>query len=346
MAAPGRPEAGGPGPGVRAFVTGGSGFLGGALVRRLVTQGREVAALGRSDGARAAVEAAGARPVPGDLLDATALAAGMRGCDVVFHVGGINALCVRDRPLLFEVNVAGSRNVIEAAAAAGVGRVVYTSSAATLGERAGTIGSEDSEHRGFFLSSYERSKFEAERLVIESAASRDLEVVSVNPASVQGPGRAGGTALILRAYLNRKLKLFVDTRISLVDIEDCIEGHLLAEAKGSPGRRYLLSGHTLTSSQALEAMARVSGTSYRPVFLPGGVATVAAAAAEGLARLRGRPASICPEMVRTLLFGHAYDGSRAKRELGLSYRPVEETLARAVEWLAAQGLVPRAVPRG
>ena len=147
---------------------------------------------------------------------------------------------------MFDVNVRGSENVVRAAAQAEVTRVVYTSSAATLGERKGTVGSEESPHRGRFLSDYERSKFEAEQAVFTTADETGLDVVSVNPASVQGPGRATGSARLLLDYLNGRLKAVVDSRLSLVDIADCTEGHLLAGERGTPGERYVLSGATLS----------------------------------------------------------------------------------------------------
>ena len=125
---------------------------------------------------------------------------------------------------------------MRAAARAGAGRLVLTSSASTLGEAEGTVGSEDSPHRGAYLSTYERSKHDGERAALAAARRTGRRLVCVNPASVQGPGRAGGTGRILLAYLNGRLKAFVDTHISLVDIDDTVEGHLLAAERGQPGR--------------------------------------------------------------------------------------------------------------
>ncbi len=130
------------------LVTGGSGFVGGAIVARLLAEGREVRALARSDRAASALEAAGADTVRGDLDDAASLADAMRGCDLVFHAGGVNAMCLRDPGPMMRTNVEGSANVVRAAAEAGVARVVHTSSAAAIGEAAGTVGREDSPHRG------------------------------------------------------------------------------------------------------------------------------------------------------------------------------------------------------
>jgi dihydroflavonol-4-reductase len=324
-----------------AFVTGGTGFLGGAIVERLVAQGRPVKALARSENAAHALRALGAEPVDGDLLDGSVLADAMRGCSVVYHAAGINAYCLRDTSPLFEVNVGGTLNVVQAAAAAGVARVVYTSSAATIGETRGTEGTESSPHRGWFLSSYERSKFEAERAVLAAAPDLGIEVVSVNPASVQGPGRATGTARLLLDYLNGKLKTVVDATISLVDIADCTEGHVLAEARGEPGERYVLSGATLSVRDGVRLLERLTGVEGAVRSLPPAIAMAAAAAVETGARLRRANPRVCRDLVRTALHGHAYDGSRAARELGVRYRPVEETIRRTIDWFVEEGLVRR-----
>lgn len=321
------------------FVTGGSGLIGKAVIARLIASDRAVRALARSDEARATLEALGAETVPGDITDADSLRARMAGCDVVYHIAGLNAFCLRDPGPLFDVNVEGSLNVVKAAADAAVARVVYTSSAATLGEPRGSVGSESSLHRGTFLSHYERSKFEAERVVLIEGRNRDVDVVCVNPSSVQGPGRTSGTARILVGFLNGKLKFFVKTTVSLVDIDDCARGHLLAEKKGRGGQRYVLNGASVPIQRALEIVMTITGTRRSPKLLPASLASVAAGAAEVLARIRRADSSpVCREMVRTLRHGHVYDGSRAERELGLTYTPIEETLRRTVGWLADQGL--------
>jgi dihydroflavonol-4-reductase len=309
------------------------------VVERLVEKGGEVVALARSDESAALLESLGARPARGDVLDRTSVAEAMRGCEVVYHLAGINAFCLADSAPMFRVNVAGSRNVVEAAAAAGVGRLVYTSSAATLGEPAGSVGREDTVHRGWFLSNYERSKFEAERAVFETAERTGLDVVCVNPASVQGPGRTGGTAKLLISFLNGRLRAIVDSRLSLVDVADCTTGHVLAEERGRAGERYVLSGATLTVGEAVALLARVTGRDGRPWRLPGAAASAVSALVEAAARIRGKRAPVCRELVRTLRHGHAYDGSKAERELGVRYTPLEETIRRTILWYEQEGLI-------
>ena len=323
------------------LVTGGTGVLGRALVERLLDTGSRVKGLARSDASANGLAALGAEPVRGDVHDLDSVAVAMRGCEIVYHAAGANAFCLRDPSPLFQVNVRGSENVVRGAAQAGVRRLVYTSSAATLGEASGTIGAEESPHRGWFLSDYERSKFEAEQAVFAAAREAGLDVVSVNPASVQGPGRATGSAKLLLDFLNGRIPAVVDSRLSLVDITDCTEGHLLAGSRGTPGERYVLSGATLSVRDGLALVADVVGID-RPVrTLPPWLALTAATAIEALGRVRRSSPRICRELARTLIHGHAYDGSKATRALGLRYTPVEETLGRTVEWWLEQGLVPR-----
>jgi dihydroflavonol-4-reductase len=325
-------------------VTGASGFIGGALTTRLLERGDQVVGLARSEAAAEKVAALGAEVARGDLLDEESIAAGMAGCELAYHVAGVNSHCPADPDMLLRVNVGGAESAVRAAARAGIGRMVYTSSAASLGEPEGTVGTEDCTHRGTYLSVYDRSKHEGEQAVFAAAAETGVEVVAVNPSSVQGPPRASGNGGIIIAYLNGKLPAFVETQVSVVDIQDCVQGHLLAAERGPSGRRYVLNGATLPSLQALEIVSELSGVRDRVRMIPPPVARVAVAIAEAAYRLRGKTPSVCRARVRTILHGHRYDGSRASRELGLDYTPVADTFARTIEWAVAEGLVTRPLP--
>jgi dihydroflavonol-4-reductase len=323
----------------RVFLTGGSGLVGGALAARLVERGDEVVALARSDAAEQVLAARGARVVRGDVLDEHALAAGMEGCALLYHVAGINTMCPEDPAALFHVNVRGAELAVRAAARAGVQRVVLTSSAASLGEPHGTVGDEATRHRGTYLSVYERTKHEGEVAALSAAKSAGVELVSINPSSVQGPGRTGGTARILLAAFNGKLPAFIDTHISIVDIADCAEAHILGAERGRDGERYVINGATITAREALDLVWTLGGVEREPKILPAPVARAAGGLVELAYRVRGRKPPLCREMVRTLLHGHRYDGSRATRELGLRYTPIEETFRRTIAWARAEGLV-------
>lgn len=326
--------------GGRVLVTGGSGVVGGAVVRRLLADGREVVALARSDDAAGALGSLGAATAPGDVLDEGSVAAAARGCVSVFHVAGVNAMCLRDPSEMDRTNVEGTATVMRAAAAAGVDRVVLTSSAATLGEPRGDIGDERSRHRGTYLSRYERSKHLAERVAFALAAELGIDLVCVNPSSVQGPGRTGGSARLLLELMNRERIALVDVWISLVDIDDCGTGHVLAEANGVPGERYVLSGATVRTREAVEILRRLWGRPERVRWLPPAAAAAGGVLAEVFGRVAGRELPVCREAVRTLLHGHRYDGSRAARELGLAYTPLATTFERTLAWYAERHLIP------
>lgn len=330
----------------RVFLTGGSGLVGGALAAGLVAQGDEVIALARSEQAAAKLRERNTTPVQANLFDVDALARAIEGCELVYHVAGVNTMCPKDPAQMLDVNVRGARLAVRAAAKAGARRVILTSSSAAIGEVEGTVGSEASPHRGSYMSVYERSKHEGELAAFDEAAKTGIELVAINPSSVQGPGRAGGTGRILLAYLNGKLRVFVHTRISLVDIDDTVRAHLLGAERGTPGERYLISGATLTSQEALDLVTKISGVRHRVVFVPGAVAMAVGVGIGRIARARGKTAPVCREMIVTMLHGHHYDGSRATRDLGLTYTPVEDTFRRTIEWARGAGLVSVPVATG
>lgn len=322
------------------FITGASGFVGGAVADRLVASGVEVRALARSETSVDRVRATGATPVVGDVSNRGALIAGMSGCDIAFHVAGINTMCPSDPGAMYRTNVDGVRVVVEAAAEAGVRRIVLTSSAAAIGESAGTVADEETAHTGVFLSHYARSKTLGESAFFEEASRWGVEAVAVNPSSVQGPGRAGGSTLILRLALNMSRPVAVDTTLSIVDIEDCTRAHVLAAERGVDGARYLISGASLPVADAVVLLSEIAGRPITPIVIPRLLASLAypLVAIAGLAR-GDRP--ICVEMLRTLLHGHQFDVSRSIDDLGMSYTPIAETFDRTVQWLAREGLVDR-----
>jgi dihydroflavonol-4-reductase len=336
------------------LVTGATGFVGGLVTARLLADGRHVRAMARRAGdprltpwGPAGPPEGGAEPpgtlepVVGDLDDADSLARAADGCEVVYHVAGLNSFCLPDPSALYRTNVDGTRNLLAAARRAGVRLVVFTSSAGTLGGDGVHPADETSGPPEHWTSHYARSKYEAERLAL---GFDGVDVVAVNPSSVHGPGRRTGTARLFIDYLNGKLPFDVPARFGLCFTDDCAAGHLLAGAKGKPGERYVLSGATLTSGEAIGLVARIAGLSGRPRTLPLPAAFGLAAVAEGASRVRGKVPRICRETIRTLSHPHLYDGSRAERELGLAYTPVTEALERTVRWYVRAGLITRPLP--
>jgi dihydroflavonol-4-reductase len=327
-----------------AFVTGGSGFVGGAVLRRVVAEATHVRALARSDTAAAAVRALGAEPVRGTILDEDSLREAMRGCDVSFHVAGVNAGCVRDPGPMYAANVSGPERVIRAAAAAGVARVVHTSSAAAVAEADGTVGTEGTEPSGTFHTHYARSKYLGERHAFAAGRETGIEVVAVNPSSVQGPGRTGGTAKLLIGVARAPVAALVRTWLSIVDVDDCADAHVLAARHGVAGERYLVSGATVTTEEALGIVRSITGRPRRVLWIPRALVRTATPLAGLVARIGDDDPVVCPGMLRTLLHGHRYDGSRAAQELGVRYTPLEETFRRSLAWYGERGMLGRRRP--
>ena len=319
----------------RTFITGATGVVGGHLLTALIERGDSVTATARSDAAGARLEAAGATAVIGDITVPDFLPAAMWGADTVFHVAGVNEGCPRDARLMDRVNIDGASAVVGAAAEAGVGRVVLTSSVTAIGEAEGMVGTEHTRHSGAYVSRYARSKHLGEQAALRTAADSGVDLVVVNPASVQGPGRSGGSAELIQRVLRSRRPLLADVAVSIVDIADCTDGHLLAAEHGRSGERYILSGATLKVSDAVDLINAAAGTSIEPRWLP-----------LGLVRSIGLPLSriipsplVCPDVVRSLLHGHRYDSAKSRTELGLKYTPIADTFERTVAWFRAEGLI-------
>ncbi|MEX0651008.1 MAG: NAD-dependent epimerase/dehydratase family protein, partial [Actinomycetota bacterium] len=242
---------------------------------------------------------------------------------------------------MMRTNVDGTAAIVRAASAARVAKLVYTSSATTIGELAGEIGREDTQHRGSFMSNYERSKYLGERRALTLGEELALPVVCVNPSSVQGPGRVGGSARLLIDIVNGRLPVLVNTWLSVVDIDDCTAAHVLAEHEGVPGCRYLVSGASFEVRTAVTLLRQVSGHPRHAWLAPRALATLGGALAGIATRVTRREnGRVCPETVRTLLHGHRFDASLAERDLGLAYTPIEATIRRTLAWYAERGLAP------
>ena len=322
-----------------AAITGASGLVGGDLLKGLVHRGDTVRAIVRSEGAARTVAALGGAPVLADLFDHDAMRDAMWGADTVYHVAGVNDTCTRTSSAMDTVNVGGTRAVISAAADAGVGRIVYTSSAATIGENQGIVATEEIVNNGEFLSPYARSKYLAEQAAFEQAKAVGIDLVSVNPSSVQGPGRSTGSARILLYAIGSRRPFLTDTHLSIVDIADCTAGHMAAGERGRAGERYLLSGASLSVREAVELAGSLSGEPVEPRWLSESTVRSIGKPVSWLVNMVKPSAGVCPALIETLLHGHRFDGSRAVRELGITYTPVADTFARTIAWFRSQGLI-------
>ena len=326
---------------MRAFVTGGTGFIGGGLVRRLLKAGHEVRALVRPDADTQQLDGLAVERVAGDLRDAESLHRGVAGCDWVFHVAALYSYWGHPWEDFYIINVEGTRRVLEAARDANVERVVYTSSIAVLGlPRDGSPGTEETPSTlADMIGHYKRSKFLAEE-VARDFAGQGLPVIIVNPAAPVGVGdhKPTPTGQIIVDFLNGRMPAYVDTGLTVVDVEDVAAGHLLAAQRGRVGERYILGGENLTLKQVLDLLAEVSGRPRVRLRIPHSVALGWAYVDVTLARFNpGRIPAATPDTVRLSRKHEYFDSSKAVRELGFPQTPAREALRKAVEWYRAHG---------
>jgi dihydroflavonol-4-reductase len=330
---------------MRVFVTGGTGFVGGAVVKKLVKAGHDVRALVRPESNTRQLYGLDVERITGDLGDEMSLQRGIAGCDWVFHIAALYSYWGHSWQDFYRSNVEGTQRVLEVAQAADVGRVVYTSSIAALGvPQDGSPGTEDtSVSLEDMIGNYKRSKFMAEQVALEFAA-QGLGVVIVNPAAPVGVAdhKPTATGKMILDFLQGKMPAYVDTTLTVVDVEDVAEGHLLAAQKGRPGERYILGGEILSLKQILDILADVSGRPPVRFQIPFGIAFAWAYLDVALARvLPGYTPAATPEKVRISKRGEGFDSSKAVRELGFRQTPAQEALRKAVEWYREHGYVKK-----
>jgi dihydroflavonol-4-reductase len=328
---------------MRVFVTGATGFVGSHVARVLLQQGAELRLLVRTSSRTENLEGLRAERVTGDLCDAEALRRGMSGCELVFHVAADYRLWARDPSEIYRANVEGTRAVLQAARAAGVRRVVHTSSVGTIGfQRNGRLADETSPvSLADMIGAYKRSKFMSEQAAME-AARGDLDVVVVNPTTPVGEQdiKPTPTGRVIVDFLKRKFPAYVDTGLNLVDVRECARGHVLAAERGRRGERYILGGEDLTLKQILDRLAAITGLPSPKVKLPYAFALAAGAVdtlfTGVLLRHEPRVTLDSVRMGRKKMFASS---AKAERELGWKVVAVDDALRRAVEWFRAHGYV-------
>jgi nucleoside-diphosphate-sugar epimerase len=316
------------------LVTGATGKIGHAVAAALVARGDDVRALVR-DPSKAEIPA-GAQPVRGDVTDTESLAEAVRGCELVFNAMGLPEQWLTDPGRFHEVNARGSENVVRAARTAGARRVVHTSTIdvfhAGRGERFDETRVADYP-KG---TAYERSKQEAERLVL--AVGGGIEVVLVNPAAVYGPGPAGSASLeedLFRPIVKKRLPALPPGGCGVVFTEGVAAGHLLAAEKGRPGERYILCDRHVSMRELGNTVMRLAGRGRVPRSLRPGVAQGLAAAGESLSRIIRRRPLLPRGQLYFLLWNAAPDSSKAQEELGWEPTALDDGVART---LASMGL--------
>jgi dihydroflavonol-4-reductase len=314
----------------KTLVTGGSGFVGSHVVRALAERGDDLRLLVRRGSGVDHLADLEFERASGDVMDRRAVARAVKGAERVFHIAGTTSMLAQHRQKVFDLNVKGTRIVLEESLREGVERVVFTSSVAAIGP-ASPSGTVDETHpftAGGLGIAYVNSKHEAEVEALRLAA-RGLPVVIVNPGHVFGRGDLYRSSTdIVRRFLRRQIPAYVDGALNIVDVRDVARGHLAADERGEPGERYILGNRNYTLDRLFADLGRISGVEPPALKLP---RAVALAFAEAQVRLPGRP-QITPVEVRASGLWWAFRNTKAKRELGWRPSPHEDTIEATVAW--------------
>lgn len=325
------------------FVTGATGFVGSAVVRRLLDRNADVRVLVRASSNRSNISDLPVDSVVGDLREPDSLGPALAGCDTLFHVAADYRLWAPRPEEIYRTNVEGTRDLLHAAKAAGVERVVYTSSVATLGlEPDGTPATEDTPVAlDDMIGHYKRSKFLAEQSVVQFAAEEKLPIVIVNPSTPIGARdvRPTPTGRIIVEAASKRMPAFVDTGLNVVHVDDVAEGHVLALERGRPGERYVLGGSDMTLAEILAAVAALSGHRPPRLRLPHGMVVPIAHLAELWVKLRGSGGEPFVtvdglKMARKRMY---FSSAKAERDLGYTPRAPELAIRDAFDWFATNG---------
>jgi dihydroflavonol-4-reductase len=326
---------------MRAFVTGGTGFIGSHVVRSLLQSEYQVTALVRPSSNLGNLQGLAVDIVKGDL-NTPNIWEQMRGCNYLFHVAAHYSLWQKDRKLLYFDNIEGTRNILAAAQKAGIKRTVYTSSVAAIGVgKSGEIVDETYQSPvEKLVGDYKKSKFLAEQ-VARSAAKKGQDIVIVNPSSPIGALdiKPTPTGDIILRFLRRQMPAYVDTGLNFIDVRDVAWGHLLALEKGRSGDRYILGNQNLSLKQLLEQLSQITNLPAPQISVPSWIPLTVAWIDEKILSPLGKTPTVPIDGVRMAQQPMYYDASKAIRELGLPQSPLNIALKDAVDWFMSNGYV-------
>ncbi len=327
---------------MKTLVTGSTGFLGSAIVRELLKDNRSVRVLVRKGADLSNIEGLDIEVSFGDLRDPESLRSALKGCLTLYHCAAFYSLWSQDKQLMFDINVGGTRNVLQAAQESNISKVIYTSTVGCIGLNPdSTPSNEDTPlNPSILCNDYKLSKFQAEQVALDFSKN-GLPVVIVNPSTPVGPRdiKPTPTGKLIQDFLNRKMPAFLDTGLNLIHVDDCARGHLLAEKKGKVGERYILGNENMSLKEILDALGKISGLPAPTVKMPYFIAYTAGWFCEVVSRLTQTPPAVPLDGVKMAKYHMYFDASKAVRELGLPQRPVELALKEAVHWMRENNMV-------
>jgi dihydroflavonol-4-reductase len=321
----------------RSLITGATGFVGSAVLRRLHDAGHEVRALARpGSDRRNLADLPAVTVVEGDLSDKESLRSAVQGCEYLFHVAADYRLWIPEPDIIYRINVEGTRDLIEAAVDAGVKKIIYTSSVATLGLNADSTPADEETPVALkdMVGHYKRSKYLAEQEVNRLIRERGAPVVIVNPSTPVGPGdiKPTPTGRIFVDMLRGRMPAYVETGLNIVHVDDVATGHLLALEYGEIGERYILGGENMTLRELLHAIAEAGGVRPPRIGIPHNAVVPVAWLAELWARLTGATPIVTLDEIRMARKFMFFSSGKAAEKLGYKPRAARQAIADAVNW--------------
>lgn len=328
---------------MKTLVTGSTGFIGSHLVRELLKDGKKVTVLVREGSNLSNIDGLDVEQTVGDLRDYKSLKHALKECELLYHVAAHYSFWDRDKKLIYEINVDGTKNILKAARDCGVKRIVYTSTVGCVGiPEDGTPGNEKTPVKPPDRSNpYKHSKYLAELEAMKFARS-GLPLVIVNPSTPVGAMdiKPTPTGKIIVDFINRKMPAYLDTGLNLIDVKDCARGHILAAEKGKVGERYILGNRDISLREILEALQEITGLPAPRYKIPYPIALAAGYISQFVSDyLTHTPPSVPLPGVRMAKYRMYFDSSRAVKELGLPQNPITEALKKAAEWYREKGYV-------
>lgn len=322
---------------MKAFVTGGTGFIGQHVVRKLVERDYDVYALARSERSAAALEAMGATAVPGDIGDTTSMRDGMAGSDVVFHIAGWYKVGAPDWMKAESINVGGTRKVLRLAHELGIPKIVYTSTVAVFGDTGGRLVDESFFQGGPFLSEYDRTKWLAHYKVAQPLIEKGAPIIIVMPGGVYGPGDTSIVAEIMRLFYRGIPALPApDTIFTYAHVEDIAEGHILAAEKGKIGESYILAGPAIPLGEMVDFWSHLVGKPAPALRIPSRFLRPFAPLMGVINSFVTLPPLFSQEVVGLLGVSYMARSDKARAQLGWQTRPLQTGMLETFEWIAKE----------
>jgi dihydroflavonol-4-reductase len=333
---------------MKVLVTGATGFIGFYVAKLLIEKGFQVSALVREGSDTSALKAMGIELVGGDVRDFSSICNALKGCQQLYHLAADYRIWVNDPKTMYEINVQGTRNVMQAALKTGIEKIVYTSTVGVLAACSNGKPSDEETPVSIrdMVGHYKKSKFIAEKEVY-GFIEKDAPVVIVNPTTPVGPmdKKPTPTGKIIVDFLNGKIPAYLDTGLNFVDVEDVASGHLLAAQHGRIGQRYILGNKNISLSKFFEYLANITGQKPPRVRLPYLPVLLAAYVNEALSRITDRYPRIPLTGVKMARKYMYFDCSKAVRELNMPQNPVEGAIEKAVDWFRNHGYVNKLLMR-